>query len=118
MGDIVVVAPGPFKGTYRASQVAAAVGRGLERAGLAPPDLCPVADGGPGTIDAVLRRLGGEIVAAGGGSLALLDDGTTALVEDPGLVAAAIDAGAEVVIVAAGRLGGGATVEARGPRIV
>ena len=31
-----------------------AIGRGLERAGLMPPDLCPVADGGEGTLDALL----------------------------------------------------------------
>jgi len=30
-----------------------------------PPDLCPVADGGEGTLDALLPGLGGEIVAAG-----------------------------------------------------
>src|SRR3954449_13036548 len=55
----VLVAPDSFKGTFRASEVAAAVGRGLERAGLRPPDLCPVADGGEGAIDAPLAPLGG-----------------------------------------------------------
>ena len=45
----VLVAPDSFKGTFRASEVAGAIGRGLERAGLMPPDLCPVADGGEGT---------------------------------------------------------------------
>ena len=59
----VLVAPDSFKGTYRASQVAGAIGRGLERAGLMPPDLCPVADGGEGTLDALLPQLGGELVA-------------------------------------------------------
>ena len=44
--------------------MAGAIGRGLERAGLMPPDLCPVADGGEGTMDALLPRLGGELVAA------------------------------------------------------
>ena len=60
----VLVAPDSFKGTLRAAEVAAAIGRGLERAGLMPPDLCPVADGGEGTIDALLPRLGGELAAA------------------------------------------------------
>ncbi len=60
----VLVAPDSFKGTFRASQVAGAIGRGLERAGLMPPDLCPVADGGEGTLDALLPGLGGEVVAA------------------------------------------------------
>ena len=60
----VLVAPDSFKGTFRAPEVAAAIGRGLERAGLMPPDLCPVADGGEGTLEALLPRLGGEVVAA------------------------------------------------------
>jgi glycerate 2-kinase len=86
----VLVAPDSFKGTFRASQVAAAIGRGLERAGLMPPDLCPVADGGEGTLDALLPALGGELVGAGAhdplgrelqGAFALVEDGGTALVE-------------------------------------
>ena len=56
----VLVAPDSFKGTFRAAEVAGAIGRGLERAGLMPPDLCPVADGGEGTMDALLPGLGGE----------------------------------------------------------
>src|SRR6201992_2122591 len=59
----VLVAPDSFKGTFRAPQVAGAIGRGLERAGLMPPDLCPVADGGEGTLDALLPQLGGEMRA-------------------------------------------------------
>jgi glycerate kinase len=86
----VLVAPDSFKGTFRASEVAAAFGRGLERAGLAPPDLCPVADGGEGTTDALLPALGGETAAAPAhdplgrpmtAGYALLEDGGTALVE-------------------------------------
>src|SRR6187455_940131 len=56
----VLVAPDSFKGTFRASEVASAIGRGLERAGLMPPDLCPVADGGDGTLEALVVQLGGE----------------------------------------------------------
>ena len=41
---------------------AAAIGRGLEAGGLRPPDLCPVADGGEGTVDAVVRSTGGEFI--------------------------------------------------------
>ncbi len=58
----VLVAPDSFKGTFRASEVAGAIGRGLERAGLMPPDLCPLADGGEGTMEALLLALGGETV--------------------------------------------------------
>jgi glycerate kinase len=60
----VLVAPDSFKGTFDAAQVAGAIGRGLERAGLMPPDLCPLADGGEGTLDALLPQLGGELVGA------------------------------------------------------
>src|SRR5258708_39932359 len=86
----VLVAPDSFKGTFRAAQVAGAIGRGLERAGLMPPDLCPVADGGEGTLDALLPQLGGELagvevhdplgrpVAA---QFGLIEDGGTAIVE-------------------------------------
>ena len=48
----LLLAPDSFKGTFSAAKVAGAIGRGLERAGLMPPDLCPVADGGEGTLDA------------------------------------------------------------------
>ena len=52
-------------GRFRAAEVAGAIGRGLERAGLMPPDLCPLADGGEGTIEALLLALGGETVGRG-----------------------------------------------------
>src|SRR3954467_6707297 len=137
----VLVAPDSFKGTFRASEVAGAIGRGLERAGLMPPDLCPVADGGEGTLDALLPQLGGELVGvevqdplgrdvrAGFG---LVEDGGTAIVEMAAasglglvaeqerdawaastygtgeLIAAAVAAGARVVLVA---VGGSATTD-------
>jgi glycerate kinase len=86
----VLVAPDSFKGTLRATEVAGAIGRGLERAGLMPPDLCPVADGGEGTLEALLPALGGELVAAAAhdplgrplrAQFALVEDGATAIVE-------------------------------------
>jgi glycerate kinase len=131
----VLVAPDAFKGTLRASQVAAAIGRGLEAAGLVPPDLCPVADGGEGTMEVLLLALGGETAGADvtdplgrpvKAGIGLIDDGGGAIVEvaqasglqlvadaerdaeaatsygTGELVAAAIDAGAAVVFVAAG----------------
>jgi glycerate 2-kinase len=137
----VLVAPDSFKGTYRASQVAGAIGRGLERAGLMPPDLCPVADGGEGTLDALLPALGGELVAVPAhdplgrelnACIALVEDGATAIVETATasglalvgederdawaastygtgeLIAAAAEAGAQVIVVA---VGGSATTD-------
>ena len=132
-GVRVLVAPDKFKGTFSAADVAAALGRGLERAGLEPPDLCPIADGGDGTLAVLLGALGGETagaevadplgrpVRAGFG---LLEDAATAVVEvaeasglarleapapeeastygTGELIAAAVEAGASVVLVAAG----------------
>jgi len=86
----VLVAPDSFKGTFRAAQVAGAIGRGLERAGLMPPDLLPLADGGDGTLDALLVNLGGETVSARvrdplgreiEAGYAMLEAGGTALIE-------------------------------------
>jgi glycerate kinase len=85
----VLVAPDAFKGTLRSTEVAAAVGRGLEDEGW-PVDLCPIADGGEGTLEVLLTALGGETagatvadplgrpVRAGFG---LLEDGTLGVVE-------------------------------------
>ena len=57
---IVVVAPDSFKGSLAAPAICAAVARGLRRVW---PDAevraCPMADGGEGTLDAVLS-CGGE----------------------------------------------------------
>jgi glycerate kinase len=86
----VLVAPDSFKGTFRAAEVAGAIGRGLERAGLMPPDLCPVADGGEGTMEALLLALGGETVGAEvtdplgrphSAAFGLVEDGATAVIE-------------------------------------
>ena len=59
--DTILVAPDSFKGTFTAPQVAAAVARGIE-AGGRPVDLCPVADGGEGTLDVLLGALEGELI--------------------------------------------------------
>ena len=86
----VLVAPDSFKGTFRAAEVAGAIGRGLERAGLMPPDLCPVADGGEGTMEALLLALGGETVGVEvqdplgrtiRSQFGLVEDGGTAVIE-------------------------------------
>lgn len=59
----ILVAPDSFKGTLSATEVAAAVARGLEGAGR-EVDLCPVADGGEGTLQALMPALGGELRTA------------------------------------------------------
>jgi glycerate kinase len=59
----ILIAPDSFKGTFTAVEVATAVGRGLE-AGGRDVDLCPVADGGEGTLAALMTASGGEIADA------------------------------------------------------
>jgi len=56
----VLVAPDSFKGTYSAPEVAGAIAAGLRSAGRDAREL-PVADGGEGTMDALVRALGGEL---------------------------------------------------------
>jgi glycerate 2-kinase len=115
----ILVAPGPFKGTLRAPQVAAALARGLEAGGW-PVDPCPIADGGAGTLELVLPAVAGATgsVEVGGREvgIGLIDDGASVLVElravlgdgaessAPAgeLVRAAAATGAEVVLVAVG----------------
>jgi glycerate kinase len=99
----VLIAPGAFA-DLRASQVAAAIGRGLERAGF-EIDLCPATGGGPGTLETLLVALGGEAVAGG---FALVEGGATAIVDatpDPvataAALAAALDGGASTLVLAA-----------------
>jgi glycerate kinase len=116
----VLVAPDAFGGELRAPVVAAAIGRGLERAGVAPPpEPCPVAGGGPGTAEVLLPVLGGET----GDGFALVEDGASAIVERAATaratgarVAAAAASGAQVVLLAAGGVvdfdGGDGAVEA------
>jgi glycerate kinase len=133
----LLIAPDAFKGTLRATEVAAAVGRGVEAAAPAGPlpELCPVADGGEGTMEVLLSALGGETAGAEASDplgrriragFGLLDDGVTAIVEvaqasgldrvrpserdaeaassagTGELIAAAADAGARTILVAAG----------------
>lgn len=81
--------PDSFKGTFAATEVAAAFVRGLAAAGVEATAL-PVADGGEGTLEALLTALGGETREATvhdpldrpvRAEFALLDDGRTAVVE-------------------------------------
>ena len=87
--ETVLVAPDSFKGTFSATEVAEAVGAGLCDAGR-PVDLCPVADGGEGTLQALRPAFGGELrtVSVHGplgramkAPFLLSEDGRTAIVE-------------------------------------
>jgi len=86
----IVIAPGAFKHSLSAAQVAQAITRGLERSGLnASFQQMPIADGGNGTLDAFLASGGqripltvenplGQSVDA---AYALLPEGHTAVIE-------------------------------------
>jgi len=135
-----LVAPDSFKGTFSAAEVAAAIARGLRAAGRDAVEL-PVADGGEGTIDALMSTLEGELRTVRvsdplgrpiDASFALIDGGRTGIVEmarasglglvaeeerdawaastrgTGELIAAAVEAGAERVIVT---VGGSATTD-------
>lgn len=89
MGSRVLVAPDKFKECLSASEVARAIAEGVARAvPTASIDLCPVADGGDGTVNALLEARGGRTFTAGvTGPLgsrvsalwALLPDGTAVI---------------------------------------
>ncbi len=63
VGRRALVAPDDFKGTFTAPEVAAAIARGLREGGVEAEEL-PVADGGNGTMVAVVAALDGEIRTA------------------------------------------------------
>jgi glycerate kinase len=146
----VLVAPDKFKGTFSATEVAAAITGGLRAGGREAVEL-PLADGGEGTMEALLAALGGERLTARvedplgravEADFALLAGARTAVVEvaqasglwrlsegerdawrassrgTGELIAAAVDAGAREVIVAAGGSattdGGAGALEALG----
>ena len=85
----VLVAPDSFKGTFAATEVAAALAGGLRREGREAVEM-PIGDGGEGTMDALLAARGGERVEVTAddplgrpvaAQFALLPGGRTAVVE-------------------------------------
>ncbi len=87
----IVIAPDKFRGSLTAKQAAQAMARGvLLAAPGATVDLVPMADGGEGTVEALVEAAGGEIreIDARGpmgrpvkARFGLLDGGSTAVVE-------------------------------------
>jgi glycerate 2-kinase len=84
-----LVAPDKFKGTFSAREVAAAVARGLRAGGHEAVEL-PVADGGDGTLEALMSTLEGSLSTAVvsdplgrpvEAAFGLIDGGATAIVE-------------------------------------
>lgn len=87
----VVIAPDSFKGCLSALDVARAMSRGVQR--VYPDsviDLIPMADGGEGTVAAILSAVGGETIEIKAAdplgrpvraAYGLIDKGTTAIIE-------------------------------------
>lgn len=102
---IVVIAPNSFKGSVTAAQAAAAIGEGLRRVWpRVELRTCPMADGGEGTLDAILSRGGkrlnarvpgasGALVDAQYGSI---DDGKTIVIEAAQVVGLTDSSGSSV----------------------
>jgi len=58
----IVVAPDKFKGCLSAAEVAGAIAEGLRAAEPGVElDLCPMADGGEGTVDTLVAATGGRL---------------------------------------------------------
>lgn len=87
----VVIAPDSFKGSCSAPRAAAALAEGL-RAGWPElaPDLLPIADGGEGTVEALVSATGGRLVEAEArdplgrpikATYGVLGEGNTAVIE-------------------------------------
>lgn len=103
----IVIAPDSFKGSLAAAEVARAIATGVLRASPdAQIDICPMADGGEGTVDAMVAATGGQFVTAdvfdpSGGSLRAkfgllgLSSSAPVLPGEVGLIAAAADADGE-----------------------
>jgi glycerate 2-kinase len=77
----VLIAPDKFKGTLSALEAARAMARGVKRTSAGwDTSVVPLADGGEGTVRALVEALGGEIVAARvHGALGAPVDGSFAL---------------------------------------
>jgi glycerate kinase len=87
----IVIAPNAFKGSLSALEAATAIGEGIR---IAAPDadlvLVPIADGGDGTVDALVaatqgerrtRRVHGPLVDPVDAEYGLIDQGSTAVIE-------------------------------------
>jgi glycerate kinase len=87
---VVVIAPDSFKGSIAANDAATAISEGLSRVWPSGERrLCPMADGGEGTLDAVLSRGGRRATARVQGAsgapveaaFGLIEDDATAVIE-------------------------------------
>ncbi|NDV75970.1 glycerate kinase [Burkholderia cenocepacia] len=117
---VVVIAPDSFKGSLSAEQVADAIATGIRRA---QPDAvvrcCPMADGGEGTLDAMLAgggtrrtlRVAGASLAARDAAVGVID-ARTAIVETAEIVGITDPVGMSVPVDARSTRGMGEAIRA------
>jgi glycerate kinase len=109
---VVVIAPDSFKGSLSAEEVAQAIAAGIRRARAdASVRICPMADGGEGTLDAMLARGGKRRTLTVRGAAGPARDAATGLIGD----GSAIIETAEVVGIT-DPVGMGVAVEERSTR--
>ncbi|MFY9488395.1 MAG: glycerate kinase [Solirubrobacterales bacterium] len=116
----VLVAPDKFKGTLTAAEASAAIVAGLERAGIGT-DVCPLADGGEGTLEIVAEVTEATIVAAAArdalgrpvtGRVAVFNDGKSALVQVADAIGLSLIDEADRDVLAASSFGAGELIAA------
>ncbi|MBR8312361.1 glycerate kinase [Burkholderia dolosa] len=117
---VVVIAPDSFKGSLSAEQVANAIATGVRRARSdAQVRCCPMADGGEGTLDAMLTgggtrrmlRVAGASLAARDAAVGLID-ARTAIVETAEIVGITDPVGMSVLVAARSTRGIGEAIRA------
>src|SRR3954470_17818544 len=87
----ILVAPNAFKNSLSASEAAEAITLGLTQSALSCTTECfPIADGGDGTAELIIKKCGGTVVTTQvhgplgkliTSSFGLIDDGDTAVIE-------------------------------------
>ena len=94
----IIIAPGAFKHSLRADQAASAIAAGLGRARLgAHLHVCPIADGGNGTLDAFLLNRGKRVNVTTFDPLMRPIDAAFGLINDTAVIEMALASGLELV---------------------
>ncbi|HLU09452.1 MAG TPA: glycerate kinase [Oceanobacillus sp.] len=94
----IIIAPGAFKHSLTAHQAASAIATGLDRARLgAHLHVCPIADGGNGTLDAYLLNRGKRVNVTTFDPLMRSIEAAYGLIDDTAVIEMALASGLELV---------------------
>jgi glycerate kinase len=94
----IIISPGAFKGSLTAAEAASAVAAGLRRARLgAHLHLCPIADGGNGTLDAFLLNRGTRVNVTTFNPLMRPIEAAYGLLDETAVIEMALASGLELV---------------------